>query len=113
MKHKLKITILSILFGLLFGISVYADSNTYIIDQSDVLGEYISTLNEKAETISEEAGLRITCMITNTTEGMGTPAVSEQVYKGLFADDPGFMLIYSIDMIRNGLSTAQEWTQLH
>lgn len=70
MKHKLKITILSILFGLLFGIPVYADSNTYIIDQSDVLGEYISTLNEKAETISEEAGLRITCMITNTTEGM-------------------------------------------
>ena len=55
MKHKLKITILSILFGLLFGIPVYADSNTYIIDQSDVLGEYISTLNEKAETISEEA----------------------------------------------------------
>lgn len=101
MKHKLKITILSILFGLLFGIPVYADSNTYIIDQSDVLGEYISTLNEKAETISEEAGLRITCMITNTTEGMGTPAVSEQVYKGLFADDPGFMLIYSID--------DQEW----
>ena len=49
MKHKLKITILSILFGLLFGIPVYADSNTYIIDQSDVLGEYISTLNEKAE----------------------------------------------------------------
>ena len=97
MKHKLKITILSILFGLLFGIPVYVDSNTYIIDQSDVLGEYISTLNEKAETISEEAGLRITCMITNTTEGMGTPAVSEQVYKGLFADDPGFMLIYSID----------------
>lgn len=47
MKHKLKITILSILFGLLFGIPVYADSNTYIIDQSDVLGEYISTLNEK------------------------------------------------------------------
>ena len=41
MKHKLKITILSILFGLLFGIPVYADSNTYIIDQSDVLGEYI------------------------------------------------------------------------
>lgn len=80
---------------------VYADSNTYIIDQSDVLGEYISTLNEKAETISKEAGLRITCMITNTTEGMGTPAVSEQVYKGLFADDPGFMLIYSID--------DQEW----
>ena len=38
MKHKLKITILSILFGLLFGIPVYADSNTYIIDQSDVLG---------------------------------------------------------------------------
>ena len=34
MKHKLKITILSILFGLLFGIPVYADSNTYIIDQS-------------------------------------------------------------------------------
>lgn len=101
MKHKLKITILSILFGLLFGIPVYADSNTYIIDQSDVLGEYISTLNEKAETVSEEAGLRITCMITNTTEGMGTPAVSEQVYKGLFADDPGFMLIYSID--------DQEW----
>ena len=58
MKHKLKITILSILFGLLFGIPVYADSNTYIIDQSDVLGEYISTLNEKAETVSEEAGLR-------------------------------------------------------
>ena len=58
MKHKLKITILSILFGLLFGIPVYADSNTYIIDQSDVLGEYISTLNEKAETISEEAELR-------------------------------------------------------
>ena len=86
---------------MLFGIPVYADSNTYIIDQSDVLGEYISTLNEKAETISEEAGLRITCMITNTTEGMGTPAVSEQVYKGLFADDPGFMLIYSID--------DQEW----
>lgn len=26
MKHKLKITILSILFGLLFGIPVYADS---------------------------------------------------------------------------------------
>ena len=49
----------------------------------------------------KEAGLRITCMITNTTEGMGTPAVSEQVYKGLFADDPGFMLIYSID--------DQEW----
>lgn len=101
MKHKLKITILSILFGLLFGIPVYAADNTYIIDQSDVLGEYISTLNEKAEKISEEAGLRITCMITNTTEGMGTPAVSEQVYKGLFADDPGFMLIYSID--------DQEW----
>ena len=101
MKHKLKITILSILFGLLFGIPVYAAGNTYIIDQSDVLGEYISTLNEKAEKISEEAGLRITCMITNTTEGMGTPAVSEQVYKGLFADDPGFMLIYSID--------DQEW----
>ena len=49
MKHKLKITILSILFGLLFGIPVYAAGNTYIIDQSDVLGEYISTLNEKAE----------------------------------------------------------------
>ena len=43
MKHKLKITILSILFGLLFGIPVYADSNTYIIDQSDVLGAYMST----------------------------------------------------------------------
>ena len=41
MKHKLKITILSILFGLLFGIPVYADSNTYIIDQSDVLGDNI------------------------------------------------------------------------
>ena len=95
MKHKLKITILSILFGLLFGIPVYAAGNTYIIDQSDVLGEYISTLNEKAEKISEEAGLRITCMITNTTEGMGTPAVS------------------TVSMIRNGLSTAQEWSQLH
>ena len=50
-------------------------------------------------------------MITNTTEGMGTPAVSEQVYRGLFADDPGFMLIYSIDdqewfIYRSGMDDA-------
>lgn len=69
----------------------------YIVDQLGEITEDVSDLNQKATDLSDTYGVNVTCLLLETTEGAGTPAVGEQVYQANFGESDGIMLIYSQD----------------
>ena len=82
----------------------------YVMDQTGQVGDYLLDLSDKAASLSAAAGIQITCLLVETTNGAGTPAVAESVYQAAFGDDPGIMLIYSEEelewfLYRNNMDT--------
>ena len=96
MRKRIYAMILTVLlaFSMIFPVSA-RDDMLYIIDQRSCITGVIPELNAKASAITDTYGINVSCLLTESTGGMGTAAYVEQVYKGCFGEEDGIMLIES------------------
>ncbi len=96
MRKRISAMLLTVLLALSMILPVSAKNDVlYIIDQRSCITAFIPEFNAKASAISDTYGINVTCLLTETTGGMGTPAYSEQIYKACFGEEDGIMLIES------------------
>lgn len=96
MKKRILSVVLVVLLAVSMILPVSAEEGrTYVIDERGMLSEFIPEFNAKASAIADTYGINVTILLTESTSGMGTPYYSEQIYQGLFGEEPGIMLIES------------------
>lgn len=98
MRKRLFTIMLTVLLTLTMVLPVTAEENRlYIIDQLGVISDQLTELNQKASDLSDTYGVNVTVLLLSTTDGAGTPDISERIYQASFGESDGMMLIFSQD----------------
>ena len=98
MKKRFFALFLAVLLMMTWMLPVSADEGKiYIIDEMDVVTDYVTELNERASVLSDTYGINVTLLMTNTTNGADTPGYAEEAYKASFGDAEGIMLIWNYE----------------
>ena len=98
MKKRFFALFLAVLLMMTWMLPVSADEGkNYIIDEMDVVTDYATELNERASALSDTYGINVTLLMTNTTNGDGSPYYAEESYRASFGDADGIMLIWSYE----------------
>ena len=98
MKKRFFALFLAVLLMMTWMLPVSADEGKiYIIDEMDVVTDYVTELNERASVLSDTYGINVTLLMTNTTNGADTPGYAEEAYKASFGDADGIMLIWNYE----------------
>lgn len=88
-------TILSLLLTAALASPVSAKEGTlYIVDQMQAVTDSLVELNQAASDLSDQYGVNISCLLTETTGGLGSAVYTEQVYLGCYGETDGIMLAY-------------------
>ena len=88
-------TILSLLLTVVLALPVSAKEGTlYIVDQMQAVTDRLAELNQEASDLSDQYEINISCLMTETTGGLGSAVYTEQVYLGCFGETDGLMLAY-------------------
>ena len=79
MKKRFFALFLAVLLMMTWMLPVSADEGkNYIIDEMDVVTDYATELNERASALSDTYGINVTLLMTNTTNGDGSPYYAEE-----------------------------------
>ena len=98
MKKRFFALFLAVLLMMTWMLPVSADEGKiYIIDEMDVVTDYVTELNERASVLSDTYGINVMLLMTNTTNGADTPGYAEEAYKASFGDADGIMLIWNYE----------------
>lgn len=88
-------TILSLLLTAALALPVSAKEGTlYIVDQMQAVSDSLVELNQAASDLSDQYGVNVSCLLTETTDGLGSAVYTEQVYLGCYGETDGIMLTY-------------------
>lgn len=98
MRKRLFTIMLIVLLTLTMVLPVSAEENKlYIIDQLGVVSGQLTELNQEASDLSDTYGVNVTLLLLKTTDGAGTPDISERIYQASFGESDGMMLVFSQD----------------
>ena len=98
MKKRFFALFLAVLLMMTWMLPVSADEGKiYIIDEMDVVTDFVTELNDRASVLSDTYGINVTLLMTNTTNGADTPGYAEEAYKASFGDADGIMLIWNYE----------------
>lgn len=88
-------TILSLLLTVALALPVSAKEGTlYIVDQMQAVTDSLVELNQAASDLSDQYGVNISCLLTETSGGLGSAVYTEQIYLGCYGETDGIMLTY-------------------
>ena len=98
MRKRVFTIMLTVLLTLTMVLPVTAEENKlYIIDQLGVVSGQLTELNQEASDLSDTYGVNVTLLLLKTTDGAGTPDISERIYQASFGESDGMMLVFSQD----------------
>ena len=87
--------ILSLLLTAALALPVSAKEGTlYIVDQMQAVTDSLVELNQAASDLSDQYGVNISCLLTETSGGLGSAVYTEQIYLGCYGETDGIMLTY-------------------
>ncbi|MGN0372759.1 MAG: TPM domain-containing protein [Enterocloster sp.] len=96
MRKTISAAVLSLLLAIPAAVPASAEEgNLYIIDEMDVIADYLPELNEKASELSDRYEINVSCLLTAETGGVGAADYGGWTYQEYFGDQDGILLAYS------------------